>query len=46
MAAGAAGVGAVGEATQGLEVVLREGEVMGGGSGERRRSRHGSGLKA
>jgi hypothetical protein len=46
MAAGAAGVGAVGEATQGLEVVLREGEEMGGGSGERRRSWHGTGLKA
>jgi len=46
MAAGAAGVGAAGEATQGLEVLLREGEVMGGGSGERRRSRYGTGLQA
>jgi len=33
MAAGAAWVGAAGEATQGLEVVLREGEVLGGSSG-------------
>jgi hypothetical protein len=46
MAAGAAGVREAVETTEGLEVFLREGEVMGGGSGERQRSRHGSGLQA